>query len=208
MKRYWFSALEKGIAFNDHIGNIRGARTKAQKIANAEQISVCINCGEDMIEWVDPDVEVEIVSEPASAPTETEEPIATADEMKAEAIKRMKMMKILPQTIKQFEKENIVTTSEHGGMLYWADDEQKKMIENFEEKFGGKVFHAITSYTDFGKIFSLLFVSKYKCEWEMDKTDIDRNSHIAYAINCDDDWCTDMGTIGFRNQWGGLVRTW
>ena len=44
---------------------------------------------------------------------------------KQEAIERMKMLKIYSQAIKEFEKENVINVSEHGGILFWLDDEQQ-----------------------------------------------------------------------------------
>ena len=49
------------------------------------------------------------------------------EEKKAEAIKRMEMFQIYPETIQQFEKENLVSVSEPPfGAFYWVDDETKR----------------------------------------------------------------------------------
>ncbi|MBQ9355480.1 MAG: hypothetical protein IJT84_07375 [Clostridia bacterium] len=56
----------------------------------------------------------------------------TIEEKKREAIERMKTLKLYPNVIKEFEKENIVNMSENGGFLYWLNDEQKEIVSAFE----------------------------------------------------------------------------
>ena len=52
------------------------------------------------------------------------------EEKKAEAIRRMKMLEIFPETIRQFEKENLISVSEPPfGAFYWADEEQQEIIK-------------------------------------------------------------------------------
>ena len=53
----------------------------------------------------------------------------TREEKKAEAIRRMKMLEIFPETIRQFEKENLISVSEPPfGAFYWADEEQQEVV--------------------------------------------------------------------------------
>lgn len=50
MKRFYFTNENAENVCNDHIGNIRGARTVAQKIANERQETIYINtCDPDEI---------------------------------------------------------------------------------------------------------------------------------------------------------------
>lgn len=56
MARFWFTLDEKEeILLADHIGNIRGARRKAQEAANYFHDTVYINKDENIIETVFPD---------------------------------------------------------------------------------------------------------------------------------------------------------
>lgn len=51
-------------------------------------------------------------------------------EKKTEAVRRMEMLDIFPETIRQFENENLISVSEPPfGAFYWADDEQKQSGE-------------------------------------------------------------------------------
>lgn len=57
MRRFYFTNEDTENVANDYCGNIRGARTYAQKIANERNETIIINdCWTDEIEdFVDPD---------------------------------------------------------------------------------------------------------------------------------------------------------
>lgn len=59
MKRFYFTTEESApdSIMNDHVGNIRGARTKAQRYANEHNETVIINdCEtEDIVDFIYPD---------------------------------------------------------------------------------------------------------------------------------------------------------
>lgn len=128
-------------------------------------------------------------------------------EQKQEALQRMKKLDIYFQAIKEFEKENIINKSEHGGMLYWLDENEEKFVKEFEEKYNAVVYHIIHNYTEFGELYSLLFVSQHKEEWDWDNEDIENNIAMVYVKNIDEDAFSEFGSIGIKSQFGGLVRT-
>lgn len=126
---------------------------------------------------------------------------------KQEAIERMKMLKIYLQAIKEFEKENVINVSEHGGILFWLDDEQQAMVKRFEEKYNAVVYHVIHNYTEFGELYSLLYVSQHENEWDYDKDDIKHNIALSYVVNINEESFSEFGSIGIRPQFGGVIRT-
>ncbi len=126
---------------------------------------------------------------------------------KQEAIERMKMLKIYSQAIKEFEKEDVINVSEHGGILFWLDDEQQEMIKRFEEKYNAVVYHVIHNYTEFGELYSLLYVSQHENEWDYDKDDIKHNIALCYVVNKDEENFSEFGSIGIKPQYGGVIRT-
>lgn len=128
-------------------------------------------------------------------------------EQKQEAIARMKKLDIYAPAITEFEKENLVNKSEHGGILYWLDENEQKMVKEFEEEYGAMVYHIIHNYTNFGELYSLLYVSKDKDEWDYDNDDLNHNICLAYVKNLDEDAFSEFGSIGIKSQFGGLVRT-
>lgn len=127
---------------------------------------------------------------------------------KAEAIERMKKIGIMEQPIKEFKEEGKLNLSENGGMLYWLDDEQKKMVEDFEKEHNGLVYHIIHQFTNIGELYNLLYVSEHVEEWKMDMDDLGEGQMLAYVVNVSMPDCSEFGTIGIQPSVGGLMRTW
>lgn len=71
----------------------------------------------------------------------------TNEQKKIEALERMRTLKLYPNIIKEFEKENIVNMSENGGFLYWLTDEQKEIVSDFEAEHDALVYHVIHDFT-------------------------------------------------------------
>lgn len=128
-------------------------------------------------------------------------------EQKLEAIKRMKKLDIYTQVIKEFEKDNVLNKSESGGILFWLDENEQKMVKEFEEKYNATVYHLIHNYTEYGELYSFLFVSQYKDDWDYDNEDLNNNRSLVYVKNIDEDAFSEFGSIGIRSQFGGLIRT-
>lgn len=132
------------------------------------------------------------------------------EEKKIEAIERMKAWGIFAPTIKQFEKEDLVSESAPPlGACFWLNDEQLARVREFEEKNNALVYHVIHSYTNIGEMESYLFVSDYPEEWEMDRQDIGEGSQLVYVVNKDMPDCSEFGSIGIAlTAAAGLRRTW
>lgn len=130
------------------------------------------------------------------------------ERQKQVAIERMKKLGIMEQPIKEFEEDGKVNLSENGGRLYWLNDEEQKMVDDFEEENNGLVYHVIKCHTTIGLMYALLYVSEYEEEWEMDMEDLGTGQALAYVVNKDMPDCSEFGTIGIEPSIGGLVRTW
>ena len=131
----------------------------------------------------------------------------TIEKKKQEALKRMKLLNLYPDVIKEFEKENIVNLSENGGFLYWLNSEQKEIVSEFEKEHDALVYHVIHDFTAFGELLTFLYVSDYEEECKDDVNDLKDGYSCAYVKNLSDDFCSEFGSICFRQQFGGLVRT-
>lgn len=129
------------------------------------------------------------------------------EQQKAEAIKRMKMLNLMPEVINDFKTKGKLYKSECGGILYWLDKDEQAIVKEFEDEYGGLVFHIIKDYTEFGKLLTLFYVCMYPEEWEYDKEDIKGNTAFCYVKNLDVDYNSEFGSIGFKSCIGGLVRT-
>lgn len=126
---------------------------------------------------------------------------------KEEAIYRMKLMNIIPDAIKQFEEENTVMVSENPfGFLYWLNDDQKKLVADFEAEYDSLVYLANLCNTEFGRLLSFFYVSDHKEEWEMDNTDIGDGYALVYCINLDCPEYSEFGSIAFESINGGIKR--
>ena len=129
------------------------------------------------------------------------------DSQVEEAVARMKLLGILKTPINEFKKEGALNLSEALGLLYWLDDEEKKMVADFEKDNGGVVYHVIKTLSNIGLMYSLLYVSKHTEEWEMDRADIQEGRAFVYVVNKDMPDCSEFGTIGIRPLFGGVLRT-
>lgn len=131
----------------------------------------------------------------------------TNEQKKIEALERMRTLKLYPNIIKEFEKENIVNMSENGGFLYWLTDEQKEIVSDFEAEHDALVYHVIHDFTGFGELLTFFYVSDDDEEWEYDREDLKAGYACAYVKNLTDDMCSEFGSVCFKQQFGGLVRT-
>lgn len=136
------------------------------------------------------------------------------EKQKIEALKRMRMLQLMPQVIKDFEKNNKVYYSERqnaffNAILYWVDNEKKyvDIVNKFEKEHNALVYHCQLTHMEFGDLLSLLYVSEHESEWEQDTNDIREGYAFAYVVNLDCEAFNDFGTIGIRPSQGGVLRT-
>ena len=128
---------------------------------------------------------------------------------KAEAIKRMKMLDLYGPYIKAFEKKDEIFLSEMTGGVYEIshENELKAKIKEFEAEYNALVYHIIHTFTQFGELYSFLYISDHEDEWERDNEDLSDGYALAYVWNKDNEWCSEFGDIGVRGKFGGIVRT-
>lgn len=130
------------------------------------------------------------------------------EEMKKEALVRMQMLQLNEDAIKDFEENDKAWKSETNmGILYWLNEEEAKMVKEFEEKNNCLVYHLIhNNYMEIGECYSIFYVSQYEEEWEMDRYDIKAYYPFVYVMNVDDETLSEYGSIGIRPVNSGLVR--
>lgn len=135
-------------------------------------------------------------------------------EVNNECIERLKILEkmgLLNNVRKEFEKDNTLYYAENtqlGGILYWVSnrDELVNAVEEVERDYDLKVFYAIESYTEFGKVFDMLVVTKDKEFWEDEKYSLKEGIAFSYCKNFTDEWCSEFGSIGIGCKSGGIVR--
>ena len=69
---------------------------------------------------------------------------ASKEELKKEAVKRLELLKMNRNIIKEFEEENILNKSEGRlGILYWLDEKEQSMVKEYEKENDVLVYHII-----------------------------------------------------------------
>lgn len=132
------------------------------------------------------------------------------EEMKEEAIKRMRMLRLWAPCVRQFsKKESVIQFSEGMGALYDIDDSTEPSmlpaIREFEENTGSLVYHVIHGAYEFGECLTFLYVGPDKKLWESEQPD--KNGYLeAYVDNLSDPGCSKDGTIQVCPSFGGLRR--
>lgn len=130
------------------------------------------------------------------------------EEKKAEAIRRMKMLGIFPETIKQFEAGYVSRSEPPFGAYYWVEGEELEALRKFEEEHDCLVYTVVRSYTSIGMMDSYLFVGDDVEEWELDRDDLKEGYAFSYTVNHNAPDCSEFGTIGIKlSVAAGLVRT-
>ncbi len=134
------------------------------------------------------------------------ENLATKEEMIEEAVRRMKVLKLHQNPIKEFEEEQKLNRSDKG-ILFWLDEDEEKMVRDWENQYGYVVYHVIHSFSNLGETYELLYVAPYMEDWEYDNENLLEGYTIAHVINKSMPDCSESGTIGVKNFAGGLIRT-
>ena len=132
--------------------------------------------------------------------------IASEEEIKQECLSRMEKLGLLLQCRNAFKKGKI-WESESIGALYELNEKEQEIVNEFEKEYKGyKVYHLIHNITEFGELYSLLYVGTDKNEWQYDNEDIDNNMVMVYCKNMTDEFCSEFGTIMIKKNIGGLIR--
>ena len=133
------------------------------------------------------------------------------DKQTKEAVRRMKALKMAEGVIIQFKDEGLLNQSETtalgGGICYWPNKDILGTAREFEDEYGALVYHIIKSITNFGTMYSMLYVSKHEEEWTLDMSDIKNGQAYANVYN-DKLHFSEIGAIGILPENGGLRRTW
>ena len=128
------------------------------------------------------------------------------DKIFNECLRRMEKLNLSKQCINAFKKGK-VWESENIGALYELNEEEQKIVDNFEREHENyRVYHVIHNLFEFGEVYSLLYVDTELEEWEYFDSDLQDNITFVYAYNKTDNNCSEFGSIGVKSNIGGLVR--
>lgn len=154
------------------------------------------------------------------------ESVATFEEMKDEAVRRMRAVKYFNPSIREFSENNrIMVNCPPYGAHYYIDDfdddgtdateryraERLEALEKIRE-WGYLPYAAIIQITNIGYLTTILYVSKYKEEWDMEFEAWEDKPYFttfSYVINHDDLICSEFGDVTVMPTIaGGLKRVY
>ena len=133
------------------------------------------------------------------------------DTIKNECIRRMKILKLhdegLHTCLGDFRQTERPWKSEFYGILYWLDEDEQKIVKEFEEKykkFKPKVYHCYKAHTEFGEILYLFYCSNQPNESKEFDEDIKDNIIWCYAYNITSPEFSEFGTCYIKSLFGGV----
>ena len=128
------------------------------------------------------------------------------DQLKEYGLNMLKLLKIHPNVIYDYEMQNKINRSENKGILFWLSAEEREMVNNFEKNHTNcKVYHIIKSISlDFGKIYDLLYVVDDEDFMKQAKEDLKDNLVLAYTISP----FSESGLISVKCINGGISRNY
>ena len=130
------------------------------------------------------------------------------EERKIKAIELLEKLDIYKPYIKGFRENDKVCFFERFGG-YWVDQEPEiyNKMKEIEKQFNCTVYAITHEFTEFGECYSFLLVTNYKSEWKnLVVTENGTHYAFAYVWNKDDDWCSELGTVGVKSFGGGITR--
>lgn len=127
---------------------------------------------------------------------------ASRKAMKKEAIKRLEFLRVGENVIKDFlEEEKIYKSVGNQPILEVLNEEERKMIEDYEKKWNVLVYHIIKACEQEG-FYDLLYVIPEKECWESERERLIYGCVLAYSIA----GFSESGDILVSSTNGGLVR--
>ena len=130
------------------------------------------------------------------------------EERKIKAIELLEKMDIYKPYIKGFRESDKVCFFERFGG-YWVEQEPEiyNKMKEIEKDYNCTVYAITHEFTQFGECYSFLLVTNYKSEWKnLVVTENGTHYAFAYVWNKDDEWCSELGTVGVKSFGGGITR--
>ena len=121
-----------------------------------------------------------------------------------EAVNRMQALHFSAELISDFQ-DGQVYCSEYGKVTP-VMNEFLNEIRKFEKKWDAVIYHVIRTQTDFGMIFSFLYVSAHPEEWADDFHELEAGYPFIYSKNETYPERSDFGTICVMRFGDGLIR--
>lgn len=145
----------------------------------------------------------EINSDSEEDAEEVLEGIATPEEIKVEAKRRLEKLGVMNSVVQNFESGKLFM-SEFGGMIYDLNESAKAAINNATKR-GFYPYAVCRNQASFGDSYAVLAVGKDKEEWQYERAD-KYGMCCAYVYNADHPELSEYGEIQIVSANGGLMR--
>jgi hypothetical protein len=145
-----------------------------------------------------------------------DEPKMSREAMKDEALERMELLGLPPYAKAAFKVDDYLTLSDVTDKVCQSrvdgvPEEIKKLIKEYEEKFGALIFHVIHTIGLYEETetYDCLSVSPYESDWDYERDLMEDRGDMwsmSYSINVTvHDW-SDSGSIKIENHSGVFKR--
>lgn len=128
------------------------------------------------------------------------------NEMRKEALERLKMLEVPQSVTTQFSEKNIPCLSEGIGIIRPLNEKELDMVKEIREEKNLLVYHVVKDISWLGTMLSFFYVGEYKSDWDEDRNLLKEGYPIVLVKNITDD-CEEFGTIGITHGIEGPVRT-
>lgn len=125
------------------------------------------------------------------------------------AVEIMERLGIYKPYIAGFKKKgNVCYFENFGGFWAYQDEELQNKICEIQNRYNITVYAVTHDITEFGELYSLLYVSNDEDEWKYAFEEYDKNKYYvnSYTWNKTDDWCSEFGDIVVTSFGGGIKR--
>ena len=134
------------------------------------------------------------------------------EKLKAEALQRMKALKLHDEgfhtCVGDFRKNGTAWKSEFYGALYWLDEDEQKIVKDFEQKHkycNLKVYHCYKGHYKYGEILYMFYVTSDKCDtFRNFQQDLNHGYIFGYAHNITEPMFSKFGSCGIKSMFGGI----
>lgn len=128
------------------------------------------------------------------------------EDQKAEALRRMRALRLLPSIVEDFKKNGSIYMSGDEGMLYFPGQEQLNLVRRFEEANNVLVYHIIEEMKPYGECCTMLYVPAETTGWKSFDKNIQDGLVDAYVYNLSKPDMSEAGLIQVKPVNGGLQR--
>lgn len=128
---------------------------------------------------------------------------------RAEAIKRMKLLRLPKEIIEAFRVNGSVhLCARPSGNFLALTEAEAKEVKAFEQSHGALVFFVTRAVTLFGTLDAYFFVGNDPSEWAYERGDYNEGYAYAYVFNRNNPDCSEFGDIFYSHTKShGIIRT-